>query len=139
MLQVRDDLARYPTRAAIDSLAARFGLENHPGMQDWQWEVSDPERIEEFLTAYTSGELDDDERFTLMETILESLEESQRLPESDPLWAVTLDNLETNILLHAPTILYWSAIENDEIAWSWKIVPFCRRILDRHRDLFEDR
>jgi len=138
LLQVRKDLARQPTRAVINNLAARFGFEIHDCMQDWEWEVSDPDRIEEFLDAYASGDLGDDERFTLMETILESLEESGRQPESDSLWAMALENLETHIRLHASTVLYWSCLETDDLALAWTVAPFCRRILDNHRDLFED-
>ena len=44
-------------------------------MQDWEWEVASPERIDEFLAAYEGGELTDDERFTLMETLLQSFED----------------------------------------------------------------
>jgi hypothetical protein len=52
-------------------------LESCPHMQDWEWEVADSERINEFPSAYESGELSDDERFTLMETILQSFEDLQ--------------------------------------------------------------
>jgi len=62
----------YPTRTAIDALAARFGLPNRPDMQDSEWEVAGPTRLDELINAYKSGELDDDERFTLMETIIQS-------------------------------------------------------------------
>jgi hypothetical protein len=73
-------LCRYPTAAAIASLAARFNLPNEPNMQDWEHEVSDHKRLAEFLEAYESGSLTEDERFTLMETIVDSVEECPREP-----------------------------------------------------------
>ncbi|MCP5384447.1 MAG: hypothetical protein H6913_07510 [Altererythrobacter sp.] len=44
-------------------------------MQDWEFEVADANRIDEFLSAYQSQELTDDERFTLMEMIIQSFED----------------------------------------------------------------
>jgi hypothetical protein len=34
------------------SLATRFGLPYHDDMQDWEWEVADSARFEEFLATY---------------------------------------------------------------------------------------
>jgi hypothetical protein len=77
-MSVPDHLRRYPTRKAIDSLAARFDLPYTPFMQDWEWEVADSDRIDEFVAGYHSGELNEDERFTLMETIIQSFEDLPR-------------------------------------------------------------
>jgi hypothetical protein len=55
---------RWPTREASDSLAERFGLPNHPGMQDWEYEVADANRLHEFLPALEGSDLTDDERFS---------------------------------------------------------------------------
>ncbi|HVZ37577.1 MAG TPA: hypothetical protein VG963_34385, partial [Polyangiaceae bacterium] len=56
-------------------------------MQDWAWEVADPDRIDEFLAAYEAGDLSDDERFTLMETMLQSFENLPGPLDSDPRWS----------------------------------------------------
>jgi hypothetical protein len=69
---IPEHLWRSPTRAAINALALRFDLPNTQGMQDWEHEVADADRIHEFIAAYQSGQLDDDERFTLMELIIQS-------------------------------------------------------------------
>ncbi|BBB62899.1 hypothetical protein UNDKW_4626 [Undibacterium sp. KW1] len=66
MFENLDHLYRFPTRAAIDALAIRFNLPNTKNMQDWEYEVADANRIDEFLVAYDSGELREDEKFTLM-------------------------------------------------------------------------
>jgi hypothetical protein len=136
-MTVPEHLQRFATRAAIDSLAARFGLVNEPGMQDWEWEVADPGRIDEFLSTYESGELSEDERFTLMETMLQSFEELPAALAAHPRWSRLLDILDCNASLHARSIWYWSAPEADDLEECWRVTPFLRSILNRHRAVFD--
>lgn len=137
-MSVPEHLWRFPTRAAIDALAARFGLRNEPDMQDWEWEVADPNRIEEFLGAYESGELTEDERFVLMETIIQSFEESEYSLTGNPLWERILSHLEENIALHIYTVWYWADLE-EEFSDNWRVTPSIREILERHRHRFEEK
>lgn len=80
-------------------------------MQDWEYEVASAERLPEFLLAFETGQLDDDERFTLMETIIESFLEL----ESESKWRVAWPRIEahlrSDIELHAHTIWYWARFE----------------------------
>jgi len=49
-----------PTGDAMQKLAARFNLPygpEYPHMQDWEHEVADRRRIDEFLLAYETEEL----------------------------------------------------------------------------------
>jgi hypothetical protein len=132
-----EHLWRFPTAAAIASLAKRFDLPNTPGMQDWEYEVADSARIDEFMAAYQRGELNDDERFTLMETILESFEQLPQPTGSDPRWHAALELLDTNIRLQICTVWYWSDVENENGEDSWKVAPFLRTLLAMHRPTFE--
>jgi hypothetical protein len=102
-------------------------------MQDWEWEVADAGRIDEFLAAYTSGELGEDERFTLMETILQSFEESELDLSSDARWNEVLTLLEAHIDLHAYSVWYWSCLESDDSQNWFRSTPYVRQILARHR------
>lgn len=131
-------LWRFPTAEARNKLAERFGLPNEPGMQDWQYEVSDPERVGEFLAAYESGELSDDERFTLMETIIQSLNGWQEVELRSPQWTHTLDLIEKNIELHIYTVCYWACLElsQDELDLAFYAAPDMRAILSRHGEQF---
>jgi hypothetical protein len=143
MMSVPEHLWRFPTAAAIQSLARRFSLPYSPEMQDWEWEVSDSGRLDEFLAAYQSGALNDDERFTLMETILQSFEDlgkelGPRL-RFDRRWHRTLEIIDDNIDLHAYSVWYWSDLENDNAGEEWLVTPFLRRILEKHRDRLESR
>jgi RimJ/RimL family protein N-acetyltransferase len=122
---------RYPTRAAIDALAKRFGLENSPGMQDWEWQVADPDRIDEFLAAYESGALTDDERFTLMETILQSFEELPHPVDEDPRLPRLLALLRHNLALHRHTIWQWSAYQVGDLDEDFQVSPYMRTLMAR--------
>ncbi len=136
-MSVPAHLWRCPTGEAVHSLAARFGLPISPDMQDWEWEVADPDRIDEFLTAYSSGELTEDERFTIMETILQSFEESSRNLESDAGFRYVLSELERHINLHASTVWYWSRVDTHDPEGWFRITPHLREILARHRARLE--
>ncbi len=123
---------RFPTAAAIDSLARRFDLPNHPGMQDWEFEVADPARLDEFLAAYDDGTLDDDERFTLMMTIIESCEtafgETGHTQNNDRQWHRVLEYIRRDVDLHIYSLWYWADPDNatDD---SWIVAPDLRKLM----------
>lgn len=123
---------RYPTAQAMASLALRFNLPSYPDMQDWQWIVADSSRLDEFLDTYNSGELTDDERFTLMETILQSFVELPGEFEAHPRWRETLAILEANFDLHVHTVWYWSGQGEMPTEGEWRVAPPLRAILERH-------
>ena len=132
---------RFPTRDAIDKLATRFGFPNDPGMQDWEHEVADHTRIDEFLATYETGGLSDDEKFTLMEAIIESFEDIARMGgdlSSDARWQRTLDALDKNIPLHAYSVWYWSRHEAEHEDELFYVSPFIRQLLAAHREYFAE-
>lgn len=118
---------RYITASAIHALAQRFNLLYDHFMQDWEYEVADPNRIDEFIDAYLSNELNEDEKFALMETILQSFEESSKTLDSDQQWNTILQLLEDNLDIHATTICYW-ACGNSAYTLCWRITPDLRNI-----------
>lgn len=124
---------RFPTGAAVDALAKRFKLPRRPDMQDWQWEVADARRIDEFLAGYESGDLSDDERFTLMEIIIQSFADLSESLSSDLRWSRTLELLTENVSLHLYSIWYWSCLDNDigheEL---WTVTPDLRVVFMAH-------
>jgi hypothetical protein len=136
-MSVPKHLWRFPTAAAIRTLAQRFGLRNDPGMQDWEWQVSDATRLDEFLRAYEEADLSDDERFVLMEIILQSFEDLGHTIVVDPRWHRTLELIDQNIDLHAHSVWYWSALESEDADDQWVVTPFLRRIVGKHRDRLE--
>ena len=137
-MEIPRRLWRFCTADARDKLAARFSLPNEPGMQDWQYEIATPELADEFLAAYQSGELGHDERFTLMEMILQSLGGWQEVELRTPRWLQALDLIERNIELHIYTVCYWACLDlgEDELDLAFYAAPDMRAILNRHADRF---
>jgi hypothetical protein len=133
-MSVPEHIWRFPTRKAIDSLAERFNLPNTPEMQDWEWEVADPKRITEFVAAYESGELDDDEKFTLMETIIQSFADMEAPLSANEDWTHVLKIIENNINLHIYSVWYWSDLENANEDDQWCVTPSLRTILFKYKD-----
>ncbi|MBL4771029.1 MAG: hypothetical protein JKY61_07790 [Planctomycetes bacterium] len=136
-MSVPEHLRRFPTRDAINSLAKRFGLVNTPDMQDWECEVADPNRLDEFLSAYLNEELSDDELFTLMETIIQSFDESSLDLASSPQWSQVLNLLDDRIDLHAYSVCYWSCLDRDDHDHWWRVTPYMRKVHERHKLKFE--
>jgi hypothetical protein len=106
-------LQRWPSTAARQSLAARFGLPYDARMQDWEWEVAEPSRFPDFLAGYQGGRLTDDERFSLMQVLLQSLADME-LPdaEASPAWRAVARLLRAEPALHAATMAYWSGLSS---------------------------
>jgi hypothetical protein len=134
MVDIPEHLIRHPTRRAIDALAARFSLGRDPYMQDWEWEVADPERLDEFLAAYDLPELTEDERFVLAEVIIQSFEDSPADLEHDSRWRTVLDRLDRSIAIHAHTVWYWSC-GDEALEDCWRVTPYLRLVRDRHQHL----
>jgi hypothetical protein len=138
-MEMPQHIWRCPTREAIDKLAVRFGLPNHASMQDWEYEVSDHTRIDEFIAAYETEQLSDDEKFTLMQTIIDSFEELAGMGfnlASDPRWQRTISILDTNISLHAYSVWYWSCLDAEHEDETFCVTPFVRQVFARHSDYF---
>jgi hypothetical protein len=111
-----EPLDRWPTTAARKSLASRFDLPCDPFSQDWEWEVADPSRFEEFLDTYKTSILDEDERFALMEILIQCVEDMD-LPalESSPEWHSIATLLRARADLHASSIRYWSCLDDRDL------------------------
>lgn len=87
---------RCPTKKAIKSLATRFGFRYSDNMQDWEWEVADYAQIDKIIETYKCNKLSDDERFTLMETIIQSMEDLGLALKFNEKWSKVLINLIKN-------------------------------------------
>lgn len=107
-------------------------------MQDWAYEVSDPERIGEFLDAYLQEGMSEDERFTVMQTIIDSSERNPIPLEEQPQWAQIQQELRHNIALHASTIFYWSLPQEPDAQPDrlWRVTPSMRTIVQEMPSYF---
>ena len=101
-------------------------------MQDWEWEVATPKRIDEFLSAYKKEPLDNDEKFTLLEILLQSFEYSEEELNNSYRWQELLKLIESNFQLHAYSVWYWADFENDNLGDEWRITLFMRKLYKKH-------
>lgn len=119
------------TSAAMAALALRFDLPQHEHMQDWEYEVADSERIGEFLDAYLSEPLTADERFVLMEIIVQSSEDHPAPLSAQPRWGEVVESLRANVALHATTISYWACVDepSQPLEELWRVTQAMRELV----------
>jgi hypothetical protein len=125
---------RHPTKKARQSLSTILRLPYYQSDEDWEWQVADEKRFEEFLSLYEHGRLSDDERFSLMEIIIQSVEDTE-LEDAFRLRLVQIERLLVDgFTLHESTISYWH--ENplnplSESEQNWLVSPLMSDILSR--------
>lgn len=122
-----DNYPKYVTREAIESLVKKLSLPKPgPFTQDWEYEVADDTRINEFLSCYESKILNEEEKFALMIVIIESLNDAiEKSDVSEPILRKAKELLLKNIAIHTNTILYWS-LEGEDLEDCFAITPFIR-------------
>ena len=119
---------RHPNRLAIDNLNALLKLPFEPWMQDWEIQLADPNRVNEFCQLYTQLD-DEDEKFTLMALIIASLEESlQEKGYNEKLVEMVNWLLNTEFALHQDTIEYWCDLGEDNPEHYWMVTPAMRKV-----------
>ncbi|MGE4049428.1 MAG: hypothetical protein AB7F38_00045 [Piscinibacter sp.] len=126
---MQNPIEYFPTSEARASLAALFGLVYEDKTQDWEWEVAAPDRFEEFLHGYSSLSLSDAERFSLMEVLLQCIEDSETPQLVVDRWAKLEPHLVKNIRLHRQTVEYWSCAGAAEQEGQFRITPLVRHQL----------
>jgi hypothetical protein len=132
--EVPDHLRRYPTKAGREALAARLGLTIDPHSQDWEWEVAGPPHFDAWLATYRNPALSDDERLSLMEMLIQCVEdmapycgpaeEVQKLPQ----WQAVATLLKANPRLHASSIAYWSVFGRDDPEENFRVSVPMRKV-----------
>lgn len=100
--------------------------------QDWEYEVSDPKRIKEFIEYYVQKKLTTDEKFTLMMIIISSCDDAIIYGLFDEqLWKEVVDILLRDWEIHKETINYWSSDEEKDIEDCFVITPLIREVLEK--------
>jgi len=117
-----------PSIAARLALAARFGLPYADQMQDWEWEVADAGRFDEFLGVYRDFNLLDEQRVSLMEMLVQCVEEIESASDFSASWSAIEPLLVARAVLHRPTIAYWSCPSEAAPEDCFRVSPFMRRL-----------
>ncbi|MBS1522699.1 MAG: hypothetical protein JST50_17000 [Bacteroidetes bacterium] len=119
---------RFAMPQAIKKLAKELGLPYSPIMQDWSYEVSNPNDIEKYINHYNSL-TDDDEKFVLIEIIIDSNNDLEDHAQLEFYWNKVRQLLIKDFAIHEYTIFYWAGITKREDLDEWPIVPCMQTLL----------
>ncbi len=99
-----------PDNNARLSLSKKLNLEFNEYMQDWEYEIADSNRIQEFIEAYDKPETSEKEKQSLMEIILASANElldDSNTSEFEKFLPSIIERLKNQQELHRGTLNYW--------------------------------
>ncbi|MCY9698017.1 hypothetical protein [Paenibacillus alginolyticus] len=118
------------TKKAIESLTEKLGLPDlDQYSQDWEYEIANSSRVNEFVSFYESADLNQSEKFALMSLIISSFDDAVTEGKiQDGIWEKIKGHLISDIDLHRKTILYWSLVE-EEVDDCFSSTPFIREII----------
>ena len=120
------------TREAIEKLSRELKLlEPDEFSQDWQYEVADLNRLEEFVMFYFDEKLNNNEKFTLMNLILESANDCVQSESLNcKTWEQIAKILTYDIDINEQILEYW-ACGDDKIEDCFYITPLIRKIKEK--------
>lgn len=124
-------IPNYPDNAEEESLQKKLGFE-YPGFSnDWVCLFSDPERIDEYITAYETLDLTSYEKYTLIDLILNSLTDAIEASENEVAYTEKVCELiRKDLAFYKNMVLYWSCLDNENnIEDCFGVTPFMRVLL----------
>ncbi len=126
---------KHPTKASIQGLAEKLGLPPPDDFsQDWEYEVADACAVADLLDAYQNrADLSDEERFTLMRTIIESMNDALSAGMDTPHLHTLKRVLLEDYALHCDTLDHWADWDQKVIEDAWDITPIVREIIKKAR------
>lgn len=122
---------RHPTKEAIDFIANRLDLPNYPEMQDWEFEVSEPSGLPQYLTLFEEVRGRDDVRFVLADMIIQAFESADFELSANSDWVAFLSSLSERIDIHGWQIWYWASWDV-ELEAAWRVSPSMRELCETH-------
>lgn len=127
MEMLHEPAFRCGTKKAIDELAIELNLPNKSTMQDWSYEVANPDLFDVYLAHYLKT-IDEDKKFVLMEILLQAVNnqvESNRFTDA---WAKLEPVLRKDFRIHEFTIYYWSSLDTADNSNVWAITQKIREV-----------
>lgn len=118
---------RCGTRKAIEELATELNLPNDLSMQDWSYEVSNPNDIDKYISHYFLTE-DDDKKFVLMEMILQALVDQSYEQQILIYWDKIKPILTDNFNIHEFTVHYWKELTDNNFENCKTLTPLLRQL-----------
>jgi len=124
---IKEPKFRCGTAKARNSLIAKFNLPHDDWMQDWPYEISVAEKIDEYFKYYDNV-IDVDEKFYLMELLIQATDEQAEALKLKQAWLELKTRLINDYSIHEYTIYYWSSFENENLEDCWNITPYMREL-----------
>lgn len=118
---------RYGTQKAIDKLVKELNMPYESWMQDWPYEIANPDEIDRYINHYQTI-TDEDEKFTLMLAIIQATEEQDNQQLLLKYWNRVQVFLKEDFHIHEYTIYYWCSFDNEDINDCWNITPLMRNL-----------
>ena len=117
----------YPTKEAMAALNQALRLPATGREQDWDIELADPDRVDEFVAYFESHALNEGEKHALMALILGSLEDlSNKEKVSMELWDRVKRLLRADPGLHDDLVKQWRPKNDDPDGFA--ISPFLQSL-----------
>ena len=125
---------RFVTQKAIEELTRNLNLEfDLEDYQDWEFIVGKSADIAKYIEYYIS-EIDDDNKFALMEIIIQATEEQEVENDFIKYSEIVQRLLSENFQLHEHSIFYWSCFDINNLEDCWRITPIMRSLWNKCND-----
>ena len=128
MMATEDVPYRGPTRDSIDYFDVLLQIDKNSYGQDWEIEISDPNRLVEFPEVYKNKSRNEEDRCTLMTLIVSSFEDSMVDETNEEMWNTIRRHLLTEFQLHQYTIHYWCCAEETDAKNVFRVTPLMRSV-----------
>ena len=126
---------RFVTNKAIEELTKGLNLEyNLNDYQDWEYIVGKPGDVEKYIDYYNS-EINDDNKFALMEIIIQASEDQEKENDFLKYFTIIQKILSTNFKIHEYSIFYWSCFDNINLEDCWIISPYMRTLWEENKKM----
>ncbi|MBP8034386.1 MAG: hypothetical protein KAZ71_07290 [Bacteroidia bacterium] len=123
---------RCGTRKSIDELSKELNIPYDTSMQDWSYTEGKPEDIEKYIAHYNST-TDDDNKFVLMELIIQATDDQTEKPSFHKYWDIVKNILQKDFTIHEYTVYYWSCFDTQNIDDCWRISENMRELWNSNR------
>ena len=118
------------TAGAIEKLNMLLDLPYMDWMQDWDIQLADSNRIQEFCDTYERENLDSNEKQALMALIIASYNNYLEERGNEVfLWNKIAALLRQDFDLHKSTLLYWMCDDNKEVIGGFAVTPLIKALL----------
>lgn len=120
---------KYPSAKTINKLTKELKLkETNDYTQDWEFEVANINQLSDYIEYYQSGNLNINEKTTLMRIILEAYNEFLSIENKPDIYGEKIKEfLKRDYSIYHETIEYW-ACEGEESDNCFVLTPFIRNI-----------